>query len=77
MTAIHITARTKGIEYTPLLCDPLPKFSFDNLCEVLNSKTSSFILEFNKDEKFAVSRWSSPKRARTYPYTRVYNTLGL
>lgn len=35
---------------------------------------ASFILE-DKNTLFAVSKWISPKRTRSYPYERVYNTL--
>ncbi|MDQ3042893.1 MAG: hypothetical protein M3R11_11030, partial [Acidobacteriota bacterium] len=34
----------------------------------------SFVLD-NGKEKIAVSRWISPKRTRSYPYERVYDTL--
>jgi len=27
--------------------------------------------------EFGVSKWVSPKRTRSYPYERVYNTLSL
>ena len=29
-----------------------------------------------QDNEFAVSWWVSPKRTRSYPYARVYDTLG-
>ncbi|MCW3136085.1 MAG: hypothetical protein N2V77_03985 [Canidatus Methanoxibalbensis ujae] len=41
------------------------------------SEKAGFILRVNKDNEFAVS-WGgvSPKRTRSYPYARVYDTLG-
>jgi len=37
---------------------------------------ASFILNINKENKVAISWWVSAKRTRSYPYTRVYDTLG-
>ncbi len=47
--------------------------TYSNLKEGIE-KDSSFIYIFGKD-KFAVSWWVSPKRTRSYPYARIYNTL--
>ena len=35
-----------------------------------------FILTINDKNEIAVSWWVSPKRTRSYPYARVYDTLG-
>jgi len=40
----------------------------------INKSQGAFILD-NGTEKIAVSRWISPKRTRSYPYERVYDTL--
>ncbi len=40
----------------------------------INAAPSNFLLKFDKN-KLAVSKWVSPKRTRSYPYERVYNTL--
>lgn len=69
---IEITGEITGIEYKPLLTSQLkeiPKQNFD-----INTAPSAFILSDSK-KKIAVSRWVSPKRTRSYPYERVYNTL--
>jgi len=56
------------------------QFVNDNLRESkigtfdINKSTGAFILS-NEKEKIAVSRWISPKRTRSYPYERVYDTL--
>jgi hypothetical protein len=39
------------------------------------SESGSFILEIDKENRIAVSRWVSPKRTRSYPYARIYDTL--
>lgn len=40
----------------------------------VNKSTGAFLLS-NGSETIAVSRWISPKRTRSYPYERVYDTL--
>ena len=39
------------------------------------NESPAFCLVKNKANSFAVSKWVSPKRTRSYPYERVYNTL--
>jgi len=70
---IKVHARINGIKYRPLLCSKL--YQYNDLNEGLN-KSGAFILNFNNDAKIAVSRWVSPKRTRSYPYARIYDTLG-
>ncbi len=72
---MDIYAKVKGIKYNPLLCRDLQIFDFGNLEEAL-STCGSFILELNKTNKVALSWWVSAKRTRSYPYARVYDTLG-
>ncbi len=73
MTDIDIYATINGINYKPRLCRDLKTFDFDDLGEALR-KEASFLLNANKN-KIAVSWWVSPKRTRSYPYARVYDTL--
>lgn len=40
----------------------------------INNTHSCFLLNMD-NTKIAVSKWVSPKRTRSYPYERVYNTL--
>jgi hypothetical protein len=70
---IIIDAKITGITYTPLLCKDLPLYDEVDFVSALNSQTA-FLLKVNENT-VAVSRWVSPKRTRTYPYARVYNTL--
>ncbi len=71
---MDILAEIKGLKYKPLLCRELNVFDFDAFDEVF-STDATFILEINKN-RLAVSWWVSPKRTRSYPYTRVYDSLG-
>lgn len=62
----------EGIRYKPFLkCDliecPIENFN-------INAAKSSCVVSYNQN-RFAVSRWVSPKRTRSYPYERVYNTF--
>lgn len=72
---MDLSAKIKGIKYKPLLCRELEVFDCKDLEGVLAS-CSSFILNIDKENKVAISWWVSAKRTRSYPYTRVYDTLG-
>jgi len=68
---MNITAQIEEIKYTTFLENTLiriPLSDFD-----INKDPSSCIVE-NNGKFFAISKWKSPKRTRTYPYARVYNT---
>jgi hypothetical protein len=71
---MDISAKITGIKYTPFLCKELYTFSLMNFEEAL-SKKAAFILKINGKDKFAISRWVSAKRTRSYPYARVYDSL--
>lgn len=72
---MDLLAKIKGIKYKPLLCRKLEIFDFKDLEKALIS-CASFILNIDKENKVAVSWWVSAKRTRSYPYARVYDTLG-
>lgn len=70
--SVEITAYIKGIEYSPL---NIRKLVVIEQPEDINFVPSSCIIRFNKSE-YGFSKWVSPKRTRSYPFERVYNTLG-
>ncbi len=70
---MQINAVITGIEYKPLLTNELEKIAFQDFN--INECPSSCVV-FDKNINFAISKWVSPKRTRSYPYERVYNTLG-
>ena len=70
-----LTARIEKISYEPFLCNSLKRISIVRLHEALEGGYS-FILSADSNTEFAVSHWVSPKRTRSYPYVRVYDTLG-
>lgn len=72
---MHIAANITGIKYTPFICRKLTIFNFSGLDRALSSETT-FIVSFDDESKMAVSWWVSSKRTRSYPYARVYDSLG-
>jgi len=72
---MDLLAEIKGIKYKPFLCRDLAIFEFSDLEKALTSCTSC-ILQINKENRVAISWWVSAKRTRSYPYARVYDTLG-
>ena len=71
---MDIVGQIKQIRYTPTLCSELDSYQFGQLRTLLSTK-GVFKLDLDGDH-FAISRWVSAKRTRSYPYARVYDTLG-
>lgn len=69
---MNIRAKITGIKYLPMLVEELDEIDIKDFC--VNEAPSSFAL-IDKRTKLAISKWVSPKRTRSYPYERVYNTL--
>ncbi len=63
-----ITGEIDNIKYNPLLTNDLKRQSKENFD--INKSPPAFLYG-----DLAVSRWISPKRTRSYPYERIYNTL--
>lgn len=72
---MDVSAKITGITYTPFLCRELNSYNIEDLDNAFDND-ASFILSFDKGVKIAVSWWVSAKRTRSYPYSRVYDTLG-
>ena len=71
---MDIFARITGVKYTPLLCSKLKSLSHKDFDATLSEK-ATFILQIDPTKQIALSSWVSPKRTRSYPYSRVYDTL--
>lgn len=69
---MEITGKITGISYQLILSNDLKKFQLKNFD--INQVPTSCIVVDGK-HSFAISKWVSPKRTRSYPYERVYNTL--
>lgn len=72
---MDVSANITGIHYNPLLCSNLRRYSITQFEQVINRK-GAFILDIDDETQLAISRWVSAKRTRSYPYARVYDTLG-
>jgi len=73
---VDIYGEIKNIEYTPLLFrDNLNEYALSDL-DLAFRTDSVFMLNVDDKNKVAVSWWVSAKRTRSYPFSRVYNTLG-
>jgi len=72
---MDVSAKITGIKYTPFLCRTLKTYDISDLAYAL-SKDGSFLLNIRQNKQIAFSWWVSPKRTRSYPYARVYDTLG-
>lgn len=65
------TGFIKGIKYKACLTEELKKLDFDRF-DVNKSKAFGIIQA--EDSEIAYSKWVSPKRTRSYPFARIYNT---
>jgi hypothetical protein len=62
----------KDVQYKAFLTEDLPSYNYRdfNINEVQTSGKIVF-----PDGEFAFSKWLSPKRTRSYPFERLYNTF--
>lgn len=65
-----LQAKITNFSYQKLWKERLESFEFANI----NEMSSKYILNF-ENKSFAISKWVSPKRTRSYPYARVYDTF--
>ncbi|HET55196.1 MAG TPA: hypothetical protein ENN33_08255 [Ignavibacteria bacterium] len=70
---MDIYAEIKGIKYSPYNTPKLKEQQFD-LFDINNCPANCIVSDDNFT--FSISKWVSPKRTRSYPFERVYNTLG-
>ncbi len=68
----EISGEIEKINYKQQVNDKLKIITTGNFD--VNKSPGAFVLESDK-RQIAVSRWISPKRTRSYPYERVYDTL--
>ncbi len=71
---MDITADITGIEYKIYFANDLKIWDLKSLD--INKIPSSCIIT-DKLKTFAISKWVSPKRTRSYPFERIYNTLNI
>ena len=71
--SIRLHGTITNITYKPYLIEKLPQVMFYE--NVNNWASSCQVTDGNF--LWGVSKWVSPKRTRSYPYSRIYNTLNL
>ncbi len=64
----------EGIRYKPIIKYNLTEVDFNEFN--INRAKSSCLVSVGQN-RFAVSKWVTPKRTRSYPYERVYNTFSI
>ncbi|MDR1552742.1 MAG: hypothetical protein LBS69_04680 [Prevotellaceae bacterium] len=69
---MNITGKITGIRYKIFLNENLQTVDIKGFN--INECPASCLVK-DGDNTFALSKWVSPKRTRSYPYERVYNTL--
>jgi hypothetical protein len=62
----------KDIQYKAFLAEDLPQYRYNGF-DINKVETSGKIVFPNGE--FAYSKWVSPKRTRSYPFERLYNTF--
>jgi len=72
---MNIYAEIKGIKYKPYLCRDLKTYDINYINNDTFYRDATFILKINNNNRVALSWWVSPKRTRSYPYARVYDSL--
>lgn len=69
---MNVLGKIKGISYKLLLPSVLKEVDIQDFD--INEMPSSCIIS-DQAHSLAISKWVSPKRTRSYPFERVYNTL--
>ena len=71
---LKIDARIENLKYETSLCQQLKSVDIDEFVSGTAFRNGAFLLSYSNNI-FAISHWVSPKRTRTYPYARVYDTM--
>lgn len=70
---IDVKAKIEDVSYAPMLCRDLNTYSAESFYSGDAFDDSSFHIDIDENS-YAVSWWVSPKRTRSYPRARVYDT---
>lgn len=68
---VKLTGFIKGVKYRAFLTKKLNKISLNDFD--VNHSNSYGIIQ-TEDAEVGYSKWVSPKRTRSYPFARIYNT---
>jgi hypothetical protein len=70
-TALHFTGFIRGVKYRACLTEELRRGTLEKFD--VNEVGAYGIIKAD-DTEIAYSKWVSPKRTRSYPFARIYNT---
>lgn len=70
--SLHFYGEIRNVQYKAFLTEDLSQYSIDEF-NINNAGTYGKIIF--KGGEIAFSKWVSPKRTRSYPFERIYNTL--
>ncbi|BAU15609.1 hypothetical protein LEP3755_61680 [Leptolyngbya sp. NIES-3755] len=68
---LHFTGFIRGVKYRACLTENLTKVPF---AEFDVNRCNAYGIIQADDMELAYSKWVSPKRSRSYPFARIYNT---
>ncbi|MBE9193325.1 hypothetical protein IQ230_23875 [Gloeocapsopsis crepidinum LEGE 06123] len=68
---LHFTGFIRGVKYRACLTEELKKVSLEKFD--INESSAYGLIQAD-DAEIAYSKWVSPKRTRSYPFARIYNT---
>lgn len=71
-TVLHFTGFIRGVKYRACLTNKLVKIPFTDFDP---NKARTFGIIQAEETEIAYSKWVSPKRTRSYPFARIYNTF--
>lgn len=76
MTLLGFKGFIRDINYIPHLNRQMPIYSIDKF-DINLSGSCGIVTLNNLQNNIAFSKWVSPKRTRSYPFARIYNTYHL
>ncbi|MBW4632661.1 MAG: hypothetical protein KME30_12425 [Iphinoe sp. HA4291-MV1] len=76
MTLLSFTGFIKDVIYTPCLIPKIQTYAISDF-NVNCVKPFGIITLDTLQNNIAFSKWTSPKRTRTYPFAKIYNTYHL
>jgi len=71
---LEIIAKLENLKFRASLLPKLKEFNIDNFVSGKLARSASYVLNY-QNNSFGISQWVSPKRTRSYPYARVYDTM--
>jgi hypothetical protein len=76
MALLSFKGFIRDINYIPYLNRQMPIYSINEF-DINSSGSCGIITLNNLQNNIAFSKWVSPKRTRSYPFARIYNTYHL